>query len=128
MPTRFQRQCTQGYRLPEGAIYVGRPTPWGNPFRVWRDDAGRWTISHGEHHWTAPTREAAHQRAVELYAATCTSRVPEIITALRGKDLVCWCPLDLPCHAEVLLHLANAPLAGDPPADPPDRVCEGWIL
>lgn len=27
---------------------------------------------------------------------------------LRGKDLFCWCPLDQPCHANVLLELANA--------------------
>lgn len=27
---------------------------------------------------------------------------------LRGRDLACWCPLDAPCHADVLLELANA--------------------
>ena len=26
---------------------------------------------------------------------------------LAGKDLACWCPLDRPCHADVLLELAN---------------------
>jgi hypothetical protein len=31
---------------------------------------------------------------------------------LRGKDLVCWCPLDQPCHADVLLQLANGPQNG----------------
>jgi len=30
---------------------------------------------------------------------------------LRGHDLACWCPLDQPCHADVLLELANAPEA-----------------
>jgi len=30
---------------------------------------------------------------------------------LRGHDLACWCPLDQPCHADVLLELANAPVA-----------------
>lgn len=29
------------------------------------------------------------------------------VEELRGKDLACWCPLDQPCHAEVLLELAN---------------------
>ena len=31
----------------------------------------------------------------------------EPLAALRGKDLACWCPLDQPCHADVLLELAN---------------------
>lgn len=34
MPQRIQRQRTKGYRLPEGSVYVGRPTRWGNPFKV----------------------------------------------------------------------------------------------
>ncbi|EPX82062.1 hypothetical protein Salmuc_02429 [Salipiger mucosus DSM 16094] len=28
-------------------------------------------------------------------------------TVLRGRDLACWCPLDRPCHADILLELAN---------------------
>lgn len=31
----------------------------------------------------------------------------EIKRELRGKDLACWCPLGQPCHADVLLELAN---------------------
>ena len=40
---------------------------------------------------------------------------PDIIEALeslRGKDLACWCPLDQPCHADVLIEFANRPEAG----------------
>jgi hypothetical protein len=33
-----------------------------------------------------------------------------IRSALRGKNLACWCPLDQPCHADVLLEIANRPL------------------
>lgn len=29
------------------------------------------------------------------------------LSELRGKDLACWCPLDQPCHADVLLEIAN---------------------
>jgi len=29
---------------------------------------------------------------------------------LRGKNLACWCPLDKPCHADILLELANGSL------------------
>jgi hypothetical protein len=34
MPKRIQRKRTKGWRMPEGAVYVGRPTKWGNPFDV----------------------------------------------------------------------------------------------
>ena len=34
MPKRIQRQRTKGWRMPEGAVYVGRPSRWGNPFRL----------------------------------------------------------------------------------------------
>jgi hypothetical protein len=27
---------------------------------------------------------------------------------LKGKNLACWCPLDQPCHADILLRIANA--------------------
>lgn len=68
------------------AVYVGRPTKWGNP----------WTIGvHG-------TREKVIQRyATWLYSTDLTD-----IEELRGKDLVCWCA-PLPCHADVLLEAAN---------------------
>ena len=33
--------------------------------------------------------------------------VREIVAALRGRDLCCWCPPDSPCHADVLLEIAN---------------------
>lgn len=32
MPERIQRRRVAGWRMPEGAVYVGRPTKWGNPF------------------------------------------------------------------------------------------------
>jgi len=33
---------------------------------------------------------------------------PEDLTQLRGKNLACWCDDKGPCHADVLLELANA--------------------
>ncbi len=92
MPSRIQRKRTKGYRMPKDAIYVGRPTRWGNPFVV----AGE------------IFREYAMKRMAED---------PEWLAPLRGHDLVCWCPLvdreGRPywkgrCHADVLLELANA--------------------
>ena len=49
------------------------------------------------------------------------------VEELRGRDLACWCPLDRPCHGDVLLELANgmtthrrtkgAPMTTTEPAD-----------
>lgn len=35
------------------------------------------------------------------------SQLDQVREALAGKNLACWCPLDQPCHADVLLELAN---------------------
>ena len=89
--------------MPEGAIYVGRPTVWGNPFRVGK------TQMHD-------IRDATAQECVDLYREWVTApqgMVAEIREHLRGRDLACWCPLEdehgnrVPCHADVLLEIAN---------------------
>lgn len=35
----------------------------------------------------------------------------QIRAELAGRDLACWCPLDQPCHADVLLEIANGDTA-----------------
>jgi len=91
---RIQRKRTKGWRMPDGVVYVGRPSTWGNPFAL--------SIFGGD-----------RQRAVDSYRDYMT-RFPTLAEAARkelvGKDLACWCPLDKPCHADVLLELANSPL------------------
>lgn len=91
MPERIQRKRTKGWRMPEGAVYVGRPTCWGNPHA---------------------TEECGREEAVRLYRAYLetlgASEAAIIRLHLRGRDLACWCPLDAPCHADVLLEVANA--------------------
>ena len=74
--------------MPEGAVYVGRPTKWGNTFLV--------------------SEGLAAQKCVDLFRQWIYSIMTQAdIEELRGKDLACWCPLDQPCHADVLLELAN---------------------
>lgn len=144
MPERIQRRRAPGWRMPEGAIYVGRPTWWGNPFDFraagfcwialgygFRGDAdGRRAASVAAFRdWlTAPAGKVvvsydqgvvleAGGRKVDLGPRATAGRAPtidEIRAELRGHDLACWCPLTLPdgsrcpCHADVLLELANA--------------------
>lgn len=107
MPKRIQRKRTRGWKMPEGAVYVGRPTKWGN----------RWTP---DMYWDAGysgSVEIARQHCVDAYRAWIEGRghwahgsllpIPDL-SELRGKDLACWCPLGQPCHADVLLEIANA--------------------
>ena len=115
-PKRIQRRRTKGYRLPEGAVYVGRPTIWGNPFKV-VGVGGRWTVvdDNGRDYRENPCgwvcKDDAARKACRLFRIRMEIERDEIpIYELRGKDLACWCPLDAPCHADVLLCLAN--LAG----------------
>lgn len=79
--------------MPADAVYVGRPTKWGNPFRV-SDGLSQTEVVERYRHWIA--EDAAWQN--ELRGA---------LSELRGKDLICWCRLRQPCHADVLIEMAN---------------------
>lgn len=112
---RIQRQRTKGWRRPKGAVYVGRPSRWGNPYTPANyfivDISGRGP------QW--PSRPASLAECAEAYRRDLTcdddrcKRDEHPWTEdldpreLAGADLICWCPLDQPCHADVLLHLAN---------------------
>ena len=102
-PKRIQRQRTK--RMPEGAVYVGRPSKWGNPWKAGDVIAVEWDS-------TATTRTyrellATPELVVSLYRIAFTPDADEIRDEFAGRDLACWCPLDQPCHADVLLELAN---------------------
>ena len=105
-PQRIQLRRTKGWRKPEGAIVVSRPSKWGNP---WRAAVGR---TDTERRQIARDRFDADLRACIDdpwgYSHDIEFRIiAESLDQLRGHDLACWCPLDQPCHADVLLDLAN---------------------
>lgn len=110
MPKRIQRKRTKGWKMPEGAVYVGRPTKWGNLWRVGMfkgftaaDAIERFRAWITGRAWTNhPYWGTVGGREIRATARR----------ELRGKDLACWCPLDQPCHADVLLEIANSQ-AGD---------------
>jgi len=84
--------------IPTNAVYVGRPTKWGNPM----------TVKEILALFPDMQKEEAHREAVNWYERYIKLR-PDLMGALgelKGRDLVCWCS-PLPCHAEVLLKLAN---------------------
>ena len=87
-PVRIQRKRTRGWRAPANTVYVGRGSRWGNPYKI-----GTCLIGNAE-------------MAVAAYAANLP--LGDLFTRdLRGKNLMCWCALDQPCHADVLLRIAN---------------------
>jgi hypothetical protein len=86
--------------MPEGAVYVGRPSRWGNKWRV-DDELGRELL------WDAETVVELYRQDREFYALQYPDVQRAWLVPLRGRDLACWCPLDQPCHADVLLALAN---------------------
>ena len=113
-PKRVQLSRAKGWRMPENTVSVARPGKWGNPFSkanaiesgyadeaTWQAFVVRcmreWLAggSQGRDWWQGP--ESDKRRAAIL----------EGLPSLRGKNLACWCKLGEPCHADVLLELAN---------------------
>lgn len=121
-PKRIQRRRTKGWKMPEGAIYVGRPTRWGSPYRIDRLSAHEyvglnpdgseaiegWGGRAHAAHW-AVNQFALHIGPMGNYEYDAET-LADLRARLGGRDLACWCPLDLPCHADVLLELANRPV------------------
>jgi hypothetical protein len=112
MPERIQLSRAKGWRIPENTVKVDRNSAWGNPFEVWRDDEDQWLVSNSSCHWPVPNKLAGQALAVEKFEATATRSVGHYggmtwLAPLRGKNLACWCKPGTPCHADVLLRLAN---------------------
>lgn len=104
-PRRIQLKRTKGWKLPPNTVKVDRSTKWGNPY--YGDDGSvpqyvSWfrTDLVAEIESEAP-REPDHPWCQHFW------RIKQDISELRGKNLACWCPLDQPCHADVLLEIAN---------------------
>ncbi len=97
-PRRVQLSRRRGARLQPDTVSVAAPTKWANPYRP------------------AARTATANAAAVEHFRAYLT-RNPGLVAQARaelaGHDLACWCPLfdgagrTFPCHADLLLELAN---------------------
>jgi|SRR5665647_3059053 len=112
-PKRVQMSRQHPWRAEHpDAVIVDRRTKWGNPYRL--DNV----------------RDSTPAKVVAMYLdfiERCSQSTIEPIfehdglgvwdrdikanirRGLAGRDLACWCPLDQPCHADVLLEIANAP-------------------
>lgn len=103
---RIRLSRAKGWRLPEGAVSVARPGKWGNPFVVGRHGTRAECVSSFINLAIGFIR-LSDDPSVEVQRAL-HRRIRRHVAELKGRDLACWCPLDGgPCHADVLLILAN---------------------
>ena len=105
LPIRVQLSRAKGWKMPPNTVKVDRSTVWGNPYRV-----GEKLLD------TTPPISA--ETAVQLFSAWIEGEasqhgqtVQSFLSTIRGKNLACWCKPGTPCHADVLLKLANEPRA-----------------
>ena len=76
--------------MPQNTVYVGRPSRWGNPFKP------------NEYENIEDCLKDYRERIERIVDVQ-----PDFLEPLVGKDLACWCSLDKPCHADVLLEILN---------------------
>lgn len=115
-PIRIQRSRQQKQVSPNGLpiVYIGRPTKWGNPYKVVGEE-GHWFVmdENDEPVLTFNEKPQALNCCIELYREQ-ISHMHNVgtlnIFELKGKNLSCWCKIGEPCHADVLLELANLKL------------------
>jgi hypothetical protein len=122
-PIRVQLSRKSGWRMPPNTVKVDRSTRWGNPFDV-REYGPALAIHMFEYTargcWSPanlkavdePTASAIHEAHGRWLRRIGGNPVELARGALRGKNLACWCPLpksgeDDPCHAAILLRIAN---------------------
>ena len=78
--------------MPPNTVYVGRPSKWGNPFVVGEDGTAT---------------ECVRLFAADVAHGSKVGFILDEVLQLRGKNLACWCKIGEPCHADILLELAN---------------------
>lgn len=84
--------------IPEGAVYIGRPTKWGNPFtHIASGTLAKFVVKNRD-------------EAVDQYEQWLLQQ-PELVAQAKkelvGKDLICWCSPQR-CHGDVLIKVANS--------------------
>jgi len=103
-PQRIVRKRTRGWRMPANTVCVTRPGKWGNPYKT------TW-----EYPACAAVRDFKLDLMDELFRRDYNLPINlkhfhwmvTHLIELRGKNLACYCKRGAPCHADVLLELAN---------------------
>jgi len=107
MPSRVQLQRAKGWRMPANTVKVDRTTRWGNPFMP--DAHGSAANAVACHRaWILGDRAGLSAGGCQAPAGRKPPSLEEIRRELRGRNLACWCKPGTPCHADLLLELANS--------------------
>lgn len=102
-PRRITLSRAKGWTMPPNTVKVDRSTKWGNPWKIGElgillriaPDAAGAVGLFTQMLYDPQMRDAANYQTD--------------LSPLRGKNLACWCKLSEPCHADVLLAMANLP-------------------
>lgn len=119
-PIRIQRKRTKGWKMPDNTVSVTRPGNFGNPFKIGHNykwgGFSRTGIDTLMIYMEAFVKDKRFisietiEQSIEWYKIY-LDKYPELVEKikreLKGKNLACFCPLDKPCHADVLLKIAN---------------------
>jgi hypothetical protein len=109
MPERIQLSRPKGWRLPPNTVKVSRPGKWGNEFRI-GDTVQRFSTENICETITvtdAAVAVALYRERMELALKQHPATMRPALDELRGRNLACWCKPGQPCHADVLLEMAN---------------------
>lgn len=98
-PQRITLSRAKGWRMPPNTVKVDRSTKWGNPFPAPKDHPWK------DANWSVLQFSLWIDR-IEVFGDE-PPPIDAIQAVLRGKNLACWCKPGQPCHADVLLEMAN---------------------
>lgn len=102
---RVKRSRQQKPGIPEGSVYVGRPSQWGNPAKI-----GDWYRASGKDPIFVKDNRMAVAEFYEYGKQRCEADPVEFarwLYPLLNRDVCCWCSLDLPCHGDVLIYFLS---------------------
>jgi hypothetical protein len=108
MPERIQLSRRAGWRMPPNTVKVDRSTRWGNPFRTHGDGVPMDAALAVSLFESMLAKEGGFLAEIRGRGRVLTE-LADIRREPRGKNLACWCKPGTPCHADVLLRLANQP-------------------
>ena len=111
-PKRIQIKRVKGFKLPTNTKCVNRGTKYGNPYKVVKRQYDYCIVTKNSIYFdenTCRTLKEANEKAIELFKEYLNDfKINEIVADLKGKNLACFCSLDVPCHADYLLEIANS--------------------
>lgn len=126
MPERIQRKRTKGWKMPPDTVSVTRPGRYGNPYTIAKArtigfigtdaEVAQWCVNLFRRDWEHAIVSAKASRTPFMPFGK-----PVYLGPLIGKNLACWCKPGEPCHADVLIEIANSPAVSRPHSNTPEK-------